>query len=75
MHASRARTEGFACQQCGSEMERVGGVPVLASLVGHAVHRCDGCGHILLVCESGRHDWSAGWVPFGSSGISCLSLV
>jgi hypothetical protein len=75
MHASRARVDAFVCQQCEGEMERVRDVPVLTSLVGHAVHRCAACGHILLVCESDPREWSAGWVPFGSSEISCVSLV
>jgi hypothetical protein len=74
MHASRAR-KAFVCQQCGDVMQRVSDVPVLASLVGQAVHGCAGCGHVLLVCESDPHEWNAGWVPFGSSEISCVSLV
>jgi hypothetical protein len=74
MHASRAR-KAFVCQECGDAMQRVSDVPVLASLVGQAVHGCAGCGHVLLVCERDPHEWNAGWVPFGSSEISCVSLV
>jgi hypothetical protein len=48
-----SRSESFVCAECDTGMERVEHVPVLRSLVGHAVHRCGQCGHILLVQETG----------------------
>ena len=60
-------------------MERLHDVPVLRSLVGHVVHRCQGCGHILLVPEDNARDWSVGWLGQvlieGSAAISCVALL
>ena len=57
-------------------MERVQGAPVLQSLVGHAVHRCAECGHILLVQEKAG-EWSLGWLNSFDSGraICCAAFV
>jgi hypothetical protein len=55
-------SEGFACIECGNNMEQVQDVPVLQSLQGHRVHRCVSCGQILLVLEDRSEDWSAGWL-------------
>ena len=78
MHASRSR-EPFVCVKCGTGMERVQGVPVLQSLAGHTVYRCDGCGHILLVQEERAGEWSAEWLNSISlecrGAISCAALV
>ena len=78
MRASRCETS-FVCAECDSGMERVHGVPVLRSLVGHAVHRCSQCGHILLVQEDDARDWSIRWLRHASAdgrhAISCVSLV
>ena len=52
----------FVCVECGTGMERVQDVPVLQSLAGHSVHRCGQCGHILLVPENRRDEWSVGWL-------------
>jgi hypothetical protein len=54
--------EVFICTACGTGMERVDDVPVLQSLEGHVVHRCGGCGHILLVQQERAGEWSAGWL-------------
>ena len=65
---------------CGvrGAMERMQDVPVLQSLAGHAIHRCDACGHILLVQEEREPEWNAGWlsaIPEDCGAISCASLV
>lgn len=54
--------DGFACVECGNNMKQVEDVPVLQSLQGHVVHRCENCGQILLVLEDRSEDWSAGWL-------------
>jgi hypothetical protein len=60
-------------------MERVQSVPVLQSLAGHTVYRCDGCGHILLVQEERAGEWSAEWLNSISlecgGAITCAALV
>jgi DNA-directed RNA polymerase subunit RPC12/RpoP len=75
----RRSCEGFACVECGGSMEQVEGVPVLQSLQGHVVHRCDACGHILLVQEDPREGRSAGWLTPQlmelKPGITCLAMV
>jgi len=58
----RTSCEGFACDACGGNMDQVEDVPVLQSLQGHLVHRCENCGQILLVLEERTEDWSAGWL-------------
>ncbi len=66
----------FVCAECGGGMERVEDVPVLQSLAGHAIHRCDACGHILLVQEARVPEWTAGWlsaIPEDCGAISCAS--
>ena len=67
---------GFACVECGGNMDQVGDVPVLESLRGHVVHRCGDCGHILLVQESAG-EWSPGWLNSLDCGnaISCAALI
>lgn len=57
-------------------MERVHGAPVLQSLAAHAVHRCGGCGHILLVQEKAG-EWSLGWLNSfdGGRAIACAAFV
>ena len=67
---------GFACVECGGNMDQVGDVPVLESLRGHVVHRCGDCGHILLVQESAG-EWSLGWLNSLDCGgtISCAALI
>ena len=78
MGTMRASCEAFACVACGSNMERVDGVPVLQSLQGHVVHRCVACGHIVLVQEHLSADASAGWLtPLLMElkpGISCVAM-
>jgi hypothetical protein len=72
-------SQSFVCAQCETGMERLHDVPVLRSLVGHAVHRCGQCGHILLVPEDDARDWSVGWLgqvlTVGSVAISCMALL
>ena len=51
-----ASHDAFACEQCSAPMAPISGVPVLQSLQGHAVHRCEECGHILLVQEDREPD-------------------
>jgi hypothetical protein len=63
----------LVCTECDGGMERIEGVPVLTSLVGHAVHQCGACGHILLVREGNAPGWSPGWVSLGAADISCVS--
>ena len=71
--------EGFACVECGGDMELVQDVPVLQSLQDHAVHRCVTCGHIVLVQEHPSADLSAGWLtPLLTEmnpGITCVAMV
>ena len=57
-------------------MRQVEDVPVLQSLQGHVIHRCDECGHILLVQENAG-EWSPGWLSsLDSAGmISCAAFV
>jgi DNA-directed RNA polymerase subunit RPC12/RpoP len=59
-----ARSESFICAECDTGMDRMEDVPVLRSLVGHAVHRCGQCGHILLVQETEARDWSVHWLRY-----------
>lgn len=67
--------ERFVCGECGGGMERVESVPVLQSLVGHGVHRCTECGHILLVQEKAG-EWRLGWLSsFECAGIACAAFV
>jgi hypothetical protein len=71
------RSEAFICADCDTGMERIADVPVLRSLVGHAVHRCDQCGHILLVQETEARDWSVRWLRYSADGrpaITCVPL-
>ena len=60
-------------------MEQVQDVPVLQSLVGHTVHRCGECGHILLVPENRADEWNVGWLfeaPVDCRrAITCVALV
>lgn len=66
------------CAECGGLMKRVEDIPVLQSLAGHAIHRCEACGHILLVQEQRGPDSKAGWlsaIPDNDGAISCASLV
>jgi hypothetical protein len=56
-------------------MEPVEGVPVLTSLVGHAVYGCGCCGHVLLVQEDAGREWTAGWISLGSAEITCVSMA
>jgi hypothetical protein len=72
----RALGDGFACVECGGNMDQVDDVPVLQSLRGHVVHRCGDCGHILLVQESAG-EWRLGWLNSLDCGsaISCAALV
>lgn len=59
-------------------MQRIEDVPVLQSLTGHAIHRCEACGHILLVRQERRAEWDAGWlsaIPDDCRAISCASRV
>jgi len=69
-------SECFVCAGCGAGMERVDSVPVLQSLVGHAVHRCGECGHILLVQERAG-EGSPGWLSSFECGgaIMCAAFV
>jgi DNA-directed RNA polymerase subunit RPC12/RpoP len=75
----RASKNAFACEECGAPMEPIGGVPVLQSLQGHAVHRCEDCGHILLVQKDREPEWSAEWLgPLFMDcepPISCVTLM
>ena len=75
----RTSCEGLACVECGNTMEQVRDVPVLQSLQGHVIHRCDACGHILLVLEERADDWSAAWLaPLFmelTPGITCVARV
>jgi DNA-directed RNA polymerase subunit RPC12/RpoP len=72
------RSDSFICAECDTGMERVDDVPVLRSLVGHAVHRCVECGHILLVQENEARDWSVRWLRYVSAerrpDITCVPL-
>jgi hypothetical protein len=56
-------------------MERMDDMPVLHSLVGHAVHRC---GHILLVRENAAREWSVRWLGYLAAerrpAITCVPL-
>lgn len=74
-----SRSESFVCAQCETGMARVEDVPVLRSLVGHAVHRCDRCGHILLVQENAAHDRSIRWLRNVATerrdAITCVPLL
>jgi hypothetical protein len=74
-----SKRTAFACDACGARMEPVRGTPVLQSLRGHTVHRCEACEHILLVQEDREPDWSAGWLgPLfmdRKPPISCLTLM
>ena len=74
-----ASQESFVCGECGTGMKRVQDVPVLQSLAGHTVHRCDQCGQILLVQEDRADQWSVDWlfaVPMECRrAITCASLV
>lgn len=68
----------FACTACGGAMERVDDVPILQSLEGHAIHRCETCEHILLVLQEREPHWKAGWlsaIPDDYDAISCASRV
>ena len=75
----RNSCEGFACVECGGEMEAVEGVPVLQSLQDHVIHRCGACGHIVLVQEAPSADRSANWLtPLLTElnpGITCVAMV
>ena len=75
----RTSCEGFACVECGGNMEQVEDVPVLQSLQGHVIHRCVACDHILLVQEHPSADGSANWLtPLfmeTNPGISCVTMV
>jgi DNA-directed RNA polymerase subunit RPC12/RpoP len=77
MRGSRFETS-FVCADCHTGMNRVEDVPVLRSLVGHAVHRCGQCGHILLVQENEARDWSVRWLRYLSTerrhAITCVPL-
>jgi len=65
----------FDCSACGLTMERVDSLAVLQSLASHAVHRCGGCGHILLVQERAG-EWRLGWLStFECAGIACAAFV
>jgi len=81
MRATRSQgsRESFVCAECDLAMERMQGVPILRSLVGHAVHRCGQCGHILLVQNDDARDWSVRWLhhisPENGHAITCLPLV
>jgi len=70
---------GFACVECGGDMEQVRDVPVLQSLQGHSIHRCDACGHIVLVPEDPYEERSASWLTPQlmelRPGISCVAMV
>ena len=56
-------------------MERMQDVPVLQSLAGHSIHRCNACGHILLVQEKAG-EWRLGWLSSLECGaISCAAFV
>lgn len=57
-----ARPKAFACAECGAQMEPVRGTPVLQSLRGNTIHRCEDCGHILLVQEKREPAWYATWL-------------
>jgi DNA-directed RNA polymerase subunit RPC12/RpoP len=72
----RMLRDGFACVECGGNMDQVEDVPVLQSLRGHVVHRCADCGHILLVQER-TSEWSLGWLnSVDCAGtISCAALI
>ena len=63
MRASQSETP-LNCAECDTGMDRMEDVPVLRSLVGHAVHRCGQCGHILLVQESEARDWNVRWLRY-----------
>ena len=69
-------SECFVCAGCGAGMERVDSVPVLQSLVGHAVHRCGECGHILLVQERAG-EWNLAWLSSceGGGAIGCAAFI
>jgi hypothetical protein len=72
----RKSCEGFACVECGGDMEEIAGVPVLQSLQDHAVHCCVGCGHILLVQPDRSEHGSANWLSLECGGaISCAALL
>jgi len=75
----RTSCEGFACGECGGEMEQIDGVPVLQSLQGHLVHRCENCEQILLVLKDRSEDWSAGWLaPLFMElepAITCVAMI
>ena len=45
----RAQTAQLACTKCCAPMDLLEGVPVLQSLMDHAVFECEWCGHIALV--------------------------
>ena len=66
-------SESFVCAECGAGMERVESVPVLQSLVGHAVHRCGECGHILLVPKKAGE--SLGWLSSFDCEIASAAFV
>ena len=75
----RNSCEGFACGECGGNMEQVLDVPVLRSLQDHVIHRCGACGHIVLVQEHPSQDPSANWLtPLLTElnpGITCVAMV
>lgn len=68
----------LVCADCGGGMEPIDSVPVLQSLEGYAIHRCDGCGHILLVQQGNsesRADWLALLFADCEPAISCACAV
>ena len=72
----RASGDGFHCIECHGNMDQVDDVPVLQSLRGHIVHRCAGCGHILLVPRN-TSEWTLGWLnSLDCAGtISCAAFL
>ena len=74
----RTSCDGFACVECGGDMEQVEDVPVLQSLQDHVIHRCVTCGHIVLVQEHPAAGSRAGWLTLLvelNPGITCVAMV